>query len=173
MCVSSIWGQLKSYLRRIVKLIVTSPVMTRTDRKWRHRKSWTGNNFPVVFPELLYILGTNNGILNPTNRRPSDIWISPIVALLASSSKLTNRQPSDIWITPMVSLLWTSNRQPSVVRSSIWKSHFRSIFHIDRTGRVYLVENLYIIYIIKGYVWWDSNIGRATIGWIQNSIVRA
>jgi hypothetical protein len=164
--------------------------MTRTDRKWRHRKSWTGNNFPVVFPELLYILGTNNGILNPTNRSPSDIWIPPIVALLASSSKPTNRrpsdiwippivallasntkptnrQPSDIWITPMVSLLWTYNRQPSVVRSSIWKSHFRSIFHIDRTGRVYLVENLYIIYIIKGYDWWDSNIGRATIGWIQ------
>ena len=165
MCVSSIWGQLKSYLRRIVKLIVTSPVMTRTDRKWRHRKSWTGNNFPVVFPELLYILGTNNGILNPTNRSPSDIWIPPIVHLLASNSNPTNRRPADFWIPPMLSLLASNsnptNRRPSDIwippmvslllndQSSIFRCTFvylkKNIFTpaFILTGLLYLVENLY------------------------------
>jgi hypothetical protein len=89
--------------------------------------------FPAFFPELLYSLGTNNGIMNPTNRSSSDIWIPPIVPLLASNSNPTNRRPFDIWIPPMVSLLWTTNRQPSVARSPFWKNPFYSSFDIGRT----------------------------------------
>ena len=93
----------------------------------------------------------NDGILNLTNRRPSHIWIPPIVALLASNSNPANRMLS-IWIQPMVSLLWPAIRQPSVVRSSIWKSHFTSWFQAVRTSFafkiVYIISNFYIVHRI-------------------------
>ena len=134
------------------------------NRKWchRNRKSWTGHEKEIIsravspyFPR--FFSGTpldsryEQWNLNPTNRRPSYIWIPPIVTLVASNSKPTNRMLS-IWIQPMVSLLWTANRQPSVVRSSIWKSHFTSWFQAVRTSFAFK-----IVYIISKFVYCASD----------------
>jgi hypothetical protein len=64
----------------------------------------------------------------------------------------------------------------------LWKKLNRKLFKLVNTlfgvddwwdsniGRVTI--GCFWIRSKKGYDWWDSNIRRATIGWIQNSIVR-
>ena len=49
---SSIWGQLKSYLRRICEdCDVTGNDVTGSDRKWGHQnRKWKGDNFPRLLP---------------------------------------------------------------------------------------------------------------------------
>jgi hypothetical protein len=49
---------------------ITGCCITRNEREIISRVL---SVFPAFSPELLWILGTINGILNPTNRSPSDI----------------------------------------------------------------------------------------------------
>jgi hypothetical protein len=93
----------------------------------------------------------------------------------------TNRRPFDIWIPPMVSLLLNDQSSSFHCTLAFLKKSFllqlcywQDVFGYDWWDSNIRRATIGWIWIRskKGYDWWDSNIRRATIGWIHNSIVR-